>query len=69
MGSAHSLRVRYFLFEFSVAVLGLVADWPIAAERDPLFDSPLVGNYPRTSFWPYCSTLHCYVGMEVISDC
>lgn len=50
MGSAHSLRVRYFLFEFSVAVLGLIADWWIAAEGYPLSDSPLVGNYPRTFF-------------------
>lgn len=50
MGSAHSLRVRYFLFGFSVAVLGLVAGWWVAAKGDPLSDSPLVGNYPRTFF-------------------
>lgn len=50
MGSAHSLRVRDFPFGFSVAVLGLVDDWWIAAEGDPLSNSPLVGNYPRTFF-------------------
>jgi hypothetical protein len=50
VGSAHSLRVRYFLLGFSAAVLGLVADWWIAAEGDPLSDSPLVDNYPRTFF-------------------
>ena len=44
MGSAHSLRARYFLVGFSVAVLGLVTDWWAAAKEDPLSDSSFVKN-------------------------
>lgn len=70
MGSAHSLRARYFLFEFSVSVLGLVADWGAAAEGDPLSDSSLVKNSTPGLFLAILSYSSRYVGtLEMISDC